>query len=98
MIENVPGIRLSQAYGMDGERGFVAFGANGCLATVYVNGVRLNLLTQKRAADEMRSVIFDGITEVGSLAGIEVYSHGARTPPAYAALNGSCSVVLIWTK
>ena len=98
MIEDVPGIRLEQLHGNVGEHppnSFIALGANGCLATVYVNGIRLNLLTAKASKG---SAVFDDISEVGSLAGIEVYAHGARAPMAYQALNGSCAVVLIWTK
>src|ERR1041385_1391518 len=96
MIEDVPGVRVMRLSG-NGQPRFIALGSNGCLATVYVNGVRLNLLTGN-IGKEMLSVVFDEVTEPGSLAGIEVYSHGTRAPPGYAALNGSCSVVLIWTK
>ena len=101
MIEAVPGIRLEQIHGMVRDHGpspFIALGANGCWATVYVNGVRLNQINARNTDELKRSAVFDDITEVGSLAGIEVYSHGARAPMAYQALNGSCAVVLIWTK
>ena len=101
MIEDVPGIRLEQIHGMVRDHGpspFIALGANGCWATVYVNGVRLNQINARNTDELKRSAVFDDITEVGSLAGIEVYSHGARAPMAYQALNGSCAVVLIWTK
>lgn len=32
------------------------------------------------------------------VAAMEIYPRAINAPPAYQALNGTCGVVLIWTK
>lgn len=32
------------------------------------------------------------------IAGAELYPHGVGAPPQYQELNGSCGIVLIWTR
>lgn len=87
MIEDAPSIRIRRVSNFE----YAAFGSDGCPANVYLNGHRL---------DDPRggSVIFDQNVDAASLAGIEVYTRGTRAPPAYQGLNGSCAVILIWTK
>jgi len=96
MLWDVPGISVQMINTKPPT--FTAFGANGCLGTIYVNGMRMNLLNSRSKSEEARSSVFDDIVPVGDLAGIEVYTRGTRAPTEYQSLNGSCAVVLIWTK
>jgi hypothetical protein len=57
----------------------------------------MNLLTET-GLSQAKSAVFDEIVPIGQLAGIEVYTRGTRAPTAYQSLNGSCAVVLIWTR
>jgi hypothetical protein len=76
---------------------WIVRGQDGCIGNVYVNGTRMNLLTGSKTREE-ESVAFDEIVPVAQLAGIEVYTRGTHAPTKYQGLNGSCAVVLIWTK
>jgi hypothetical protein len=72
-------------------------GTAGCAATIYLDGQRLNRLTDA-SADIRSAPIIDGLITVTSVSGIEVYPRGSSAPAKYQTLAGTCSVVLIWTK
>jgi hypothetical protein len=67
---------------------------NKCAATVYIDGTRI---MEKFDTGEP-CVAIDELLIPSNIAGIEVYSSGNAAPPAYQGLNGSCAVVVIWTK
>lgn len=79
---------------------WAVLGTGGCVATVYLDGKRLNPLGEaSSAAASTRNVPFiDDLLSPTSIAGIEVYPRGAQAPPQYQSLSGSCAVVLIWTR
>ena len=65
-----------------------------CPANVYIDGTRI---MEKFDTGEP-GVAVDELLIPSNIAGIEVYSSGNTAPPAYQGLNGSCAVVVIWTK
>lgn len=60
--------------------------------TVFLDGFRLNVVESTRVID------IDAIVPPAAVAGFEYYPSGNRVPPQYQMLNGSCGLVLIWTK
>lgn len=97
MLRGMPGIEVARV-GSSSPPKWMVFGQNGCVGNVFVNGTRTNMLTSRSKMEEATSAVFDDIVPTGDLAGIEVYTRGTRAPAQYQALNGSCAVVLIWTK
>jgi hypothetical protein len=73
------------------------YGTNGCPATVYLDGQRLNRLSAA-SNDVGAAPAVDELIPVSSVAGVEVYPRGALAPPKYQALGGTCAIVLIWTR
>ena len=73
------------------------FGANGCVATVYLDGQRLNSLLA--ASNDMGAAPpVDELIPVSSVSAVEVYPRGALAPAKFQALGGTCAIVLIWTR
>lgn len=64
-----------------------------CNITFYLDGQRLNSLRASNA-----DVDIDTMVLPQDLAGIEYYRSGSRIPPKFSLLNGSCGLVLLWTK
>lgn len=75
---------------------WVPRGPDGCYATIYLDGVRLNLLSD--ATMYSRPVFLDDLINPSTIAGIEIYARGVRAPPRYQSLNGNCAIILIWTR
>jgi len=65
----------------------------GCPMTVYLDGQRLNALTS-----DAGPVDVDALVLPSGVAGIEYYETGNRLPLKFSLVNGSCGLVLIWTK
>jgi hypothetical protein len=61
--------------------------------TVYLDGQRLNALTS-----DAGPVDVDALVLPSAVAGIEYYETGNRLPLKFTLVNGSCGLVLIWTK
>ena len=60
-----------------------------CVATVFVDGVRI----------DQGNVSVDDYLELDRIAGVEVYPRGMTVPPQYQdALRRDCGTVLYWTK
>ena len=68
-----------------------------CSMTVYVNRVRLVPPDDDGLAREPLPPDVNGAVTLSELAGVEVYTR-SYAPPEYAMLNGTCGVVLLWTK
>ena len=64
-----------------------------CNVTFYLDGQRLNSLRSSNS-----DVDIDTMVLPQDVAGIEYYRSGSRIPPKFSLLNGSCGLVLIWTK
>jgi hypothetical protein len=72
------------------------FGSSGCSATLYLDGRRLNNLSQAAAA--LTAPEIDDLVPVTSVSGIEIYARASQAPPQYQSMAGTCPIVLIWTK
>ena len=73
---------------------FAPQGVGGCWMTVYLDGRRLNSI---RGGSNSPGMV-DEIVIPTHVAGMEVYTSPLRAPPEYQSLNGTCGVVLIWTR
>lgn len=76
---------------------YFVMGTGGCAATVYMDGTRLNRLSDA-AASASGAPAIDELIPVTGVSGIEVYPRGSSAPAKYQALAGTCAIVVIWTK
>lgn len=65
----------------------------GCPMTVFLDGQRLNSLSSNAGPVDVDAVVLPS-----GVAGIEYYETGNRLPLKFSLVNGSCGLVLIWTK
>ncbi len=88
-------------------RCWVALGPTDCIMTVYLNGQRqlpeggagLQGFVPSNATPTPKSVPWmDDVVSTNEIAGIEIYQRAVQAPPQYQMLNGTCGVILIWTK
>ena len=68
----------------------------GCPLTVYVDRVRVSPVLSRGGS--MRDEHINTLLVPTTMAGVEVYPRRAGAPPEFALSNGTCGVVLIWTK
>jgi hypothetical protein len=64
-----------------------------CVMTVYLDRVRIVGRVGGRTDDFVNEMVVPS-----SVAAMEVYPRGVGAPPEFQPMNGSCGVVLIWTK
>jgi hypothetical protein len=97
MVQDLPSIRVCRRVSiicLDGDpKGAVILGPEGCLMTVYLDNIRVIGSRTRRAEDPINLLALPT-----SVAGIEVYPRSVSAPPQYLSMNGTCGVVLIWTK
>jgi hypothetical protein len=79
---------------------WVPLGSGNCLMTIYLDGTRLmsELGAVPRPMSSPVPVFIDEIVSPSTVSGIEIYSRPTQAPPQYQILNGTCGVILIWTK
>jgi hypothetical protein len=106
-IEGLPGIRVAQTQ----HGGIPATSAN-CALTIYLDGMRLQTAGTRMSTGSNapriasggsnsstgRDALVDHIVGASTVAAIEVYPRAVGAPPQYLLLNGTCGVMLIWTK
>lgn len=63
-------------------------GRGNCTPTAYVDGQRMN--------DGLAGV--DNLLTVRRVGGIEVYANPNEAPPQFHGTDGSCAVIVVWTK
>lgn len=108
MLEAIPGVRILRRPSTNTGEGssclsehdpycWVPAGRNDCPMTVYVDGRRMNPL-RHLGREKPYAHGVDYLAQTNHVAGIEVYSTANRAPPEYQMLNGTCGVILIWTK
>jgi hypothetical protein len=68
-----------------------------CPMTIYVDRVRLSPLAAGPYGRDNAPVDINSYVTLRDVAGIEVYTR-TNMPAEYMLLNGTCGVVLIWTK
>ena len=64
-----------------------------CVMTVYLDRVRIVGRIGGRPDDFVNEMVVPS-----SVAAMEVYPRGTGAPPEFQSMNGSCGVVLLWTK
>jgi hypothetical protein len=64
-----------------------------CVMTVYLDRVRIVGRVGGRLDDFVNEMVVPS-----SVAAMEVYPRGTGAPPEFQPMNGSCGVVLIWTR
>lgn len=89
MLEGVPGVRMRRDSGGD----WAVMGPARCPMTVYLDRSRVNSLSQRDIP-----VFIDEIVSGPALAALEVYPSTVTPPPEYPPIDGTCGVLLIWTK
>lgn len=98
MIDGLQGVRVVKARNPLKRNYALAWdilGRRGCPMTIYLDGMRLNSLSQ--ANNSLRQYL-DEIVSPTSVVGIEVYGTLGRAPPEYQSVSTTCGVVLIWTR
>lgn len=90
MFEGYPSIRVTA---MHGQLYAEVLGVGGCRMTVYLDGIRIVGKLNPRAEEPVNVMV-----KPNDIAGAEIYPRGIGAPPQYQSLNGSCGIVLIWTK
>jgi hypothetical protein len=104
LLHNVPAVRLLRRLTYT-----VPMGVDGCGMAVYLDGRRLNPLTTstsmltawergRGSQGNGGTAELDNLASPTDIAGIEVYPRAVGAPPQYQSLNGSCGVILVWTK
>lgn len=89
MADGLPTVRIRRGVRPQAD---VLISTNGCTMTVYLDGVRI--VGRLNGRDDY----INEMVSPGSVAAMEVYPRSVTAPPKYQSLNGSCGVVLIWTK
>jgi hypothetical protein len=91
MAEGVPATKVYHNPG--NARKNIIQGLNGCQMTVYLDRIRVVGKLPGRVDDFVNELI-----EASTVAAMEIYPRAVGAPPEYQALNGTCGVVLLWTK
>lgn len=98
-LEQTPGVRVQRVPGMgcrSPTRCYMIAGSNGCPFTVYLDGARITAMSGNDG--RMRGDFLDELVTPNSIAGMEVYTRLTNAPPGFHVLNGTCGVLLIWTR
>ena len=91
-------VKVGGPFGRNPRTGWEPQGIDGCQMTIYVDGVRFNSLSQLKNTVDQNHIFINDLVSANSIAGIEVYPRSVTAPPKYQSLNGTCGVVLIWTR
>ena len=96
MVEGFPGIRVCGRVSITCPAGpplfEVILGRNACVMTVYLDNIRITGTRNGRDSPVNELAIPNHI------AGVEVYPSALNAPAQYMPVDGTCGVVLIWTK
>jgi hypothetical protein len=93
MFEGLPAVRVLREPGNpDYRRSYIA-GLNGCPMTVYLDDIRI-----LPTLGGHRPGVINDVVPPNHVAAIEIYPRPVSAPPRYQSLNGTCGVVVIWTK
>ena len=90
MLEGYPSVRVDALRGLPYAQ---ILGTGRCRMTVYLDGTRVIGKLNPGGEEAINMLV-----KPGEIAGAEVYPRGVGAPPQYQELNGSCGIVLIWTR
>ena len=92
LADGLPGVRIL-LYRLDRRTTYYSlFGSSNCPLTVYLDGTRLNTMTNPQLP-----VDIDNLIPVRDVAALEAYARSSA-PAQYTALPGTCGVVMFWTR
>lgn len=93
-------VRMVKEPGVVGRSGLLPLGIDGCRMEIYLDGARFYPLSfNMQTLPTMSGMNFiNDVVPIATVAGIEVYPRGVQAPPKYQPLNGTCGVILIWTR
>ena len=105
LVTGIPGLRVERLKlpGQSSSEYFALFGnarkwGRGlCPMEVYVDRVRLAPVVGNLGRADPLPVDVNEVLTIREIAGIEVYTR-SNAPPEFALLNGTCGVVVIWTR
>ena len=111
MLIDIPGITIERVhpnfprYAIFGRSSLLSSASDNfrCPANVYLDGTRVQqggdaVMVKGEWVGQEQGVSIDDLISPGAIAGIEVYRVGNQAPPEFQALNGTCAVVVIWSK
>ena len=99
MLDEVPWAAVRQ-FGLSSNAIYARTARGECPATVYIDGMRIMGELPLRNGEPLSGnpVAIDNLVSPESVAGIEAYRTGFDAPPEFQSWNGTCAVILIWTK
>ena len=89
MADGLPTVRVKRGPSPMSD---VLTGALGCKMTVYLDNIRI--VGRLGGRDDL----VNELALPTHVAGMEIYPRAVSAPPQYQPLNGTCGIVLIWTK
>ncbi|MDH5758402.1 MAG: Plug and carboxypeptidase regulatory-like domain-containing protein [Gemmatimonadota bacterium] len=94
LFKNLSGVQVSTtAAARDGRpRSYVRL-RNGCLPTVYIDGVVV-----PRSSGTRDVVTLDDLVEPSQITGVEIYRAGSEIPLEFGGTGAECGVILVWTR
>lgn len=90
MAEGVPAMKIYRP--SSNPRSWVLVGLSNCRMTVYLDRVRV--AGRLGGTDDLINELIDPST----IAAMEMYPRAVGAPPEYQAHNGTCGVILLWSK
>ncbi|NUQ11163.1 MAG: TonB-dependent receptor plug domain-containing protein [Gemmatimonadaceae bacterium] len=99
-LHNRPGVRvgLVKEAGRNGRTGLQPQGLDRCRLEIYIDGIRFYSRPPEQPLRQGDINFINDLVPTSNIAAIEVYPRAVGAPPKYQSLNGSCGVMLIWTK
>ena len=92
LADGIPGVRIL-LYRLDRRTTYYSlFGTSHCPLTIYLDGIRLNSMSNPRLP-----VDIDNLIQARDIAAVEAYAR-TSAPGQYTALPGTCGVVMYWTR
>ena len=92
LADGIPGVRIL-LYRFDRRTSYYSlFGTSQCPLTVYLDGTRLNAMSNPKLPVDV-----DNLINVRDVAALEAYAR-TSAPAQYTALPGTCGVVMFWTR
>ena len=92
LADGLPGVRIL-LYRFDRRTTYYSlFGSNQCPLTIYLDGTRLNAMSNPQLP-----VDIDNVITARDIAAVEAYARSSA-PAQYSALPGTCGVVMFWTR
>jgi hypothetical protein len=96
MLEAINGVRVVKAGASVLDWQIV--GANRCTMTIYLDGSRISPSLSSGRGAGANPVYIDQVLGPTAAAAIEVYPRGVSAPAQFQVLNGTCGVVVFWSR